>query len=84
MEWQPIETAPKQGRMILCWDGSHINKGYHSARGWCVAHNSNYKGGFKPTHWTPLPDPPNKPLANSGGQGNDVSQPTEKKEGWDG
>jgi hypothetical protein len=78
--WQPIESAPKQGKMILCWDGSHINKGYHSGlRGWKVAHNSNYKGGFNPTHWMPLPEPPDKQLANSGSQENDALEDTEKK-----
>lgn len=46
-ECQPIETAPKDVKWLLTWDGSH----YHIATrlGWT---------GMTPTHWMPLPDPP--------------------------
>ena len=76
-EWQPIETAPKDGTLILLrgyWageiNGIEANKketlvcsydgemtdygGYH----WTVQGTDAYAAWMKPTHWMPLPDPP--------------------------
>lgn len=70
-EWQPIETAPKDGTRILLWC-VHQNAQYAKdarAEGWEAAvigewttHNG---GGWvwhglagKHTHWMPLPAPP--------------------------
>lgn len=57
-DWQPIETAPKDGTRILLWgdlpdwDGCFYEVGY-----W-----DESIGGFtcdvEPTHWQPLPKPP--------------------------
>jgi hypothetical protein len=72
MEWQPIETAPKEivveysdiqrfGRHVLLWDGSTP---YPYRGRWWQAKNgaSNWlaDGGMAahPTHWMPLPTPP--------------------------
>ena len=62
MEWQPIETAPKDVRILFYW-----LKGY-SGRGTKVeigAHNQDeyydFDGAmflYEPTHWMTLPDPP--------------------------
>lgn len=59
--WQPIETAPKDGRYVLLM----IPAWYHPPR-WRVARwkdtgaTSGFEGyyGPEPTHWMPLPPPP--------------------------
>ncbi len=72
-DWQPIETAPKDGRLMLLWDASNPD-GYVVAR-W--ARDDRRPGPFGPfvwlsghvrygerlaeqipTHWMPLPAPP--------------------------
>lgn len=71
-EWQPIETAPKDGTRIDIWDPSHGGQRIADAywyggqkRGGWHAPNQDYDGmdglyakdGI--THWMPLPDAPN-------------------------
>lgn len=65
MKWQPIETAPKDGAEILVCVIYDVDGEQHSAR-WVDA----FYGGrwiwfpkiisapFEPTHWMPLPEPP--------------------------
>ena len=59
MEWQPIETAPKDGRNVLIFNEDGIEIGWWS-RGtseWC--RQDMYLSTAQPTHWMPLPAPPN-------------------------
>ncbi len=78
-EWQPIETAPKDGREILCWPairrevdgvipsavGAWLNtKGGHC---WVDMSVGHHNGFWKPTHWRPLPDPPSETARALGG-----------------
>jgi hypothetical protein len=67
--WQPISSAPKDGEDVLLTDGTVVTFG-----GWIsdVDQGADYEGqcglagwwslrsddGFEPTHWMPLPAPP--------------------------
>lgn len=60
-EWQPIETAPKDGVPVLLWPGARdwTEKmrpvvGWHTNLGLWVT----WSGYIEPTHWTPIPEPP--------------------------
>ena len=73
MEWQPIETAPKDGTEILVWAGSCVVVSWRRLNGigypreaWRLVHGA-YSSGDEgdwsnevehPTHWMPLPAPP--------------------------
>lgn len=56
LDWQPIETAPSGFAKILTYDGRQKFEDrfvIKTADGeWWREH------GFAPTHWMPLPDPP--------------------------
>lgn len=68
-EWQPIETAPKDGTAILVYTGSgwYVTawlQGDDTDAGidwWYVDDNKHGPyplRGNSPTHWMPLPNPP--------------------------
>jgi hypothetical protein len=62
MEWQPIETAPKDGTPILIYETTLgpvtyvcFWNSFHEY--WVEAEGEQYSS-FNPTHWMPLPEPP--------------------------
>ncbi len=61
--WQPIETAPKDGRNIFIFIPQEFNTGIYTAwwsrDHWCSI-DSSWIGRDLPTHWMPLPNPPLK------------------------
>jgi hypothetical protein len=67
MEWQPIETAPRDGTPVLLYVPKHegwepfIVQGWYESgafdRGWYEAASENWCKP-SPTHWMPLPPPP--------------------------
>ena len=70
MEWMPIETAPKDGTLILaCYSGAYACNGFAPVSVRWGTYHPNAKGneewrdcvGHKTpmiTHWMPLPKPP--------------------------
>lgn len=65
-EWQPIETAPKDGTDVLLWAAVPGTKDYIAVSGyfdemddaWTGAINSIYGPFVNPTHWMRIPTPP--------------------------
>lgn len=70
-DWRPIETAPKDGRALLAWNGNPLNYVWMvcwaEEGGWFIpscGRDGQTHGGyfnspqFSPTHWKPLPEPP--------------------------
>ena len=64
MEWQPIESAPKDGTIVMIyWPTMSIHQyptcafNHGDEYGWELVSNRDY-GEVFPTHWMPLPEPP--------------------------
>lgn len=72
MEWQPIETAPKDGTKFIALKGSQARTTYHGQHYVKYPHEDggptyrdvwNYEAlgaiiSWNPTIWMPLPEPP--------------------------
>ena len=66
MQWQPIETAPKDGtRILLCSNGGAVWMGHWVCRsgaylinGWTRYNQVDI--GWEPSNWMPLPAPPSE------------------------
>ena len=61
-EWQPIETAPKDGHRLLM-AGNNRGVAWVTIAHWapyagCVWNADEMKALQNPTHWMPLPEPP--------------------------
>lgn len=74
-DWQPIETAPKDGTRVDLWTGGRrVTGAFYKDDGWTVwvrwvrdkrqtsgglpTGTHRYTGVDSPTHWMPLPEPP--------------------------
>jgi hypothetical protein len=62
-DWQPIETAPKDGtRVIIFYSGDNFwdvcEARYTDAEGWGDPNGCEWSCFADVTHWMPLPDPP--------------------------
>lgn len=68
MDWQPIDTAPKDGTKLLL--ARYVGNPLHDSALWWMAagawsekyqnwNDTNTPDAFVcPTHWMPLPEPP--------------------------
>lgn len=58
--WLPIETAPRDGTVILAMlTDSDIPQSVLYQKGWRIHWDGYYLSGYDgPTHWQPLPKPP--------------------------
>lgn len=58
--WQPIETAPEDGRQVIVYGGTVLGEKVEmrGADGgwWRLCKKQGYHS--IPTHWMPLPEPP--------------------------
>ena len=64
-EWQPIETAPRDGTEILLFDADtdptiYVGGYDYDGRYWFYSEllAQDVVGEATPTHWMPLPEPP--------------------------
>jgi hypothetical protein len=68
-EWQPIETAPKDGANVVVYARRGSNGTIRRTRRGCMASVAHFEAGWGwlsspgdyqlyPTHWMPLPAPP--------------------------
>lgn len=57
-DWQPIETAPKDGEIVDLWHRVYgrITDTWWDDGGWVPA--ADWQSDI--THWKPLPEPPGK------------------------
>lgn len=61
-EWRTIESAPKEGQNILLYcplPGSEFQVVGLWVEG-CWATSYEWEDVYEPTHWMPLPSPPNE------------------------
>lgn len=59
MEWQPIETAPIHTNVLVYCHGFQYIAANTDKGGYWVAQSEGGFRLFSPTHWMPLPSPPN-------------------------
>lgn len=89
-KWQPIETAPfvtggtphfpkRRTAEMLVWDGSRVRISYWSpyAQGWLDTDEGEIIIAMdpQPTHWMPLPTPPNSKAEDTRLTQADAKQP---------
>ena len=68
--WRQIETAPKDGTNLLVWDGYAMTTAkWEIDYDWweiCVPSDGYVDSNcILPTHWMPLPEPPNTVLSGA-------------------
>ena len=65
MEWQPIETAPLDGTAFIVADetGARVVSFQPSIGAFSPGGGNIFNWSENPTHWMPLPAPPDRPTA---------------------
>jgi hypothetical protein len=57
-DWQPIDSAPKDGTPILIALGTRMDLARWRRQDQCWEGPDSCAFSEQPTHWMPLPDPP--------------------------
>jgi hypothetical protein len=60
-EWQPIDTAPDKKEILGFWvtpSGEEIMRVVFGVNGYFSCSGEYYANRKHPTHWMPLPEPP--------------------------
>jgi len=60
-EWNPIESAPKDGKLVILSDGESVKEGK-----WWDDYGGMWSTDFEPTHWQHKPSPPDPPKGGEG------------------
>lgn len=57
----PIDTAPKNGKLVLLYGAGYMRPGYFNEEAQ-IRNYPDWRWGLtiEPTHWMPLPPPPNR------------------------
>ena len=64
MQWQDIETAPKDGtEVLICWFNGvqhyQVERVWWNGTQWGNDYQTfTEREGWAPSHWMPLPEPP--------------------------
>lgn len=53
--WRPIDTAPKDGTIIVLRVGPYVPAVGKYEGGWCIGDPFGVQHPYSPTHWMPLP-----------------------------
>lgn len=67
-EWQPIETAPRDGMPILGYKNGNMATVRWLWGDWslCIPGGYAEEDDWNPTHWMPLPEPPAEAVEAAG------------------
>ena len=58
--WRVVANGelPEDGEVVWLWDGKYIGMGYYLIFSGCFMDRDTPLRRIKPTHWMPLPEPP--------------------------
>ena len=58
--WRVVANGelPEDGEVVWLWDGKYIGMGYYLVLSGCFMDRDTPLRRIKPTHWMPLPKPP--------------------------
>lgn len=73
LDWQKIDTAPKNDIIVLTEGGDLYQGFWQDGMGWITGHNDGRMHVhviLEPTHWAPLPSGPNDTTTTTPTKGN--------------
>jgi hypothetical protein len=79
MDWQPIETAPRDERVVLLW--CPYVRNLYGVLGEFAVGCSEDRIFNAATHWMPLPSPPDEAAGPAIARSNRLADPPQEREG---